>query len=198
MIMTNKRQPVYIFVNYPSLSVAHMKERDISFSREKLQNELDALSTFLDSFTESNSLSFDDAISLLREKQEKKTPLLIPSCIFLNGKLGVMESVVKYLREEFRITYHQAAILLKRDDRVVWATYSNAIKKHREKLLFKEPSIWLPLSLFIDPSKGPLESIVVYLRDSVSLSSKQIGELLGRDNRVISTVYNKNKKQRSR
>lgn len=185
--------PVYIFVSRGS-----MKERVNPPSQEKVQQELDALSTLLDSFLLSSKLSFEELLHLLKEKHEKKTPLMIPSAIFRDGELGIMESVVKYLKEEFHLTYHQIAVLLKRDDRVVWATYNNALRKRKEKLQPMGKNAWLPLSIFSDGAKGPLEAIAVYLRDSASMSFKDIGILLNRDNRVIWTVYNKRRKQRAR
>ncbi len=173
-----------------------MKERPKHISQEKIQQELDALSTLLDSFTRSNSFSFEELLHLLREKHEKKTPVMIPSAILRDGTLGIMESIVKYLKEEFHLTYHQIAILLKRDDRVIWATYNNSLRKRKEKLQPIGENVWLPISIFLDDKKGPLESIAVYLKDSALLSFKQIGTLLNRDNRVICTVYSKRKRER--
>ncbi len=175
-----------------------MKAHQQAISPEKMQQELDALSTLLGSFLSANKLSFEELLHLLKEKHEKKTPLMIPSAILRDGELGIMESVVKYLKEEFNLTYHQIAVLLKRDDRVIWATYNNSLKKRKEKLQASGPNVWLPLSIFSDCGKGPLEAISVYLKDSASMSFKRIGDLLNRDNRVIWTVYNKRKHQREK
>ena len=173
-----------------------MKRKEDTPSQEKFQQEIDALSTIIGSFLESNRLSLEELTSILKEKQAKKTPLMVPSSILRDGKLGIMEAVVKYLKEEFHLTYHHIAVLLRRDDRVIWATYNHALRKRKEKLQPSEPNVWLPLSIFADPEKGPLEAISLYLKDSASLSFKEIGELLNRDNRVIWTVYNKRKKLR--
>ena len=163
-----------------------------------MQNELDALSTLLDSFLLSSKISFEELLHLLKEKNEKKTPMMIPSAILTDGELGIMESAVKYLKEEFHLTYHQIAVLLKRDDRVIWATYNNALKKHKEKLVISGPNVWLPTSIFTDAEKGPLEAVSLYLKNSASMSFKEIGNLLNRDNRVIWTVCNRKRTQKTK
>jgi len=168
-----------------------MKEQAQTHSQEKIQSEISALSTLLDSFLNTHSLSFEELLHLLKERHQQRTPIMIPSSIFRDEKLGIMESITKYLKEEFKLSYHNIGQLLHRDDRVVWVTYNNALKKRKERLLVFEPNHWLPLSIFTDISKGPLQSIVAYLKDNTSLSFKQIGDLLARDNRVIWSVYNK-------
>ncbi len=173
-----------------------MKRKEGAPSQQKFHHEIDALSTVIASFLESNKLPLEELIRILKEKQKQKTPLMIPSSILRERKLGIMEAVVKYLKEEFHLTYHQVAVFLRRDDRVIWATYNNALRKHKEKLQPSEPNVWIPLPVFSDPEKGPLEAVSIYLKDSSSMSFKQIGDLLSRDNRVIWTVYNKRKKLR--
>jgi hypothetical protein len=171
-----------------------MKEPSKQSPHDKLQRELDALSTLLESFLSSHRLSFEELLHLLKEKHEKKTPLMVPSAILRDGKLGIMEAVVKYLKEEFHLSYHDIAVLLKRDDRVVWTTYNNALRKRKEKLSVSGENVWLPLSVFADPQRGPLEAVAIYLKDSAAMSFKEIGQLLNRDNRVIWSVYHRRKR----
>ena len=64
---------------------------------------------------------------------------VIPSCILRDKKLGIIESITKYLKEEFKLSYHQVALLLKRDDRVVWVTYNKAIKKKKQLQARRKP-----------------------------------------------------------
>lgn len=54
----------------------------------------------------------------------------IPVNIFSNTKLSALEAIVSYLKEEFSLTYHKIAILLKRDDRTIWTVYQRAEKKN--------------------------------------------------------------------
>lgn len=51
----------------------------------------------------------------------------IPVSVLKNRKYSVLESIVDYLKN-LNLTYHDIALLLKRDDRTIWTTY------HRLKL----------------------------------------------------------------
>lgn len=53
----------------------------------------------------------------------------IPLSIFSNKKLSALEVVVSYLKNKFPLSYHQIAVLLKRDDRTIWTVYQRARKK---------------------------------------------------------------------
>ena len=56
--------------------------------------------------------------------------LNIPSYIFKDRSLSVLEAIVKYLKEERMLSYHEIAVLLKRNDRTIWTVYSRVKKKH--------------------------------------------------------------------
>ena len=53
----------------------------------------------------------------------------IPSSIFLDREVSVLETIVEYLKDERKLSYHEMAVLLNRDDRTVWTCYSRAKKK---------------------------------------------------------------------
>jgi len=53
----------------------------------------------------------------------------IPVRIFRDKKLSVLEAIVVFLKDEFRLSYHEIAVLLKRDDRTIWTVYDRAGKK---------------------------------------------------------------------
>ena len=55
--------------------------------------------------------------------------VLIPSSVFLDRNISVLEALVKYLKEQKKLTYHEIAVLLNRDDRTIWTCYSRAMKK---------------------------------------------------------------------
>ncbi|MEK6922488.1 MAG: hypothetical protein AABX08_01655 [Nanoarchaeota archaeon] len=52
----------------------------------------------------------------------------IPVSIFQN-KLGALENIVLYLKDELNLSYHNIAELLERDDRTIWAMYNRAKNK---------------------------------------------------------------------
>lgn len=55
-----------------------------------------------------------------------------PLSILSDRRLSVLESIVLYLKEEFELSYHKTAVLLKRDDRTIWTVYQRAKKKENE------------------------------------------------------------------
>jgi hypothetical protein len=67
---------------------------------------------------------------------KKEKEILIPSGIFLDRTLSVLETIVEYLKEKKGLTYHEIAIFLNRDDRTIWTCYNRALKK-RGKLVKK-------------------------------------------------------------
>lgn len=125
-------------------------------------------------------------------KAVEKEPL-IPVSVF-NKKLTVLETLVKFLKEEYNYSYHQIAVLLARNERNIWHAYDNAIKKRKEKLKVDSSEYLIPLSIFQNKGLSILESLVVYLKEEFSLSYHEIAVLIKRDDRTIWTVYHKAKK----
>ena len=56
--------------------------------------------------------------------------VFIPLSLFTDRTLGVQEAMVRYLREEKRLSYHLIAVMLNRDDRTIWTVYSRVKKKN--------------------------------------------------------------------
>ena len=120
---------------------------------------------------------------------------LIPISIFNNDELSCLETIVKYLKEKLKLRFHDIALLLNRDDRTIWATYSIACRKRKKSLPVKESEVYIPTIIFQDRRLSVLESIVAYLKDSFDLRYSQISILLNRDERNIWTVYDKFRKK---
>jgi len=57
--------------------------------------------------------------------------LPIPTLIFKDRSISVLEAMVEYLKDEKQLSYHEIAILLNRDDRTIWTCYSRAKKKRK-------------------------------------------------------------------
>ena len=53
----------------------------------------------------------------------------VPSSVFLDRDVSVLEAIVEYLKEEKELSYHEMAVLLGRNDRTVWTCYNRAKKK---------------------------------------------------------------------
>ncbi len=157
----------------------------------RLKADVQALKILIASLSEKHHLKFEEALELLKKEEQEQPSLTIPSSIFTQPDLGIVEALTKYLKEENNLTFHEIALLLKKDDRVVWTTYHHAIKKVSTQLSVSDPSISLPISIFADKTKGPLQTIASYLKDHLHMRFTDIGKLLARDPRVIWTVYHK-------
>lgn len=59
----------------------------------------------------------------------KDQKILVSISIFSNRKFSILESLVKFLKEEHNMTYHEIAVLLNRNDRTIWTVYSRVKKK---------------------------------------------------------------------
>ncbi len=113
----------------------------------------------------------------------------IPISIF-NNKLTPLESIVKYLKEEKDLTLHEISLILKRNEKNLWHTYTNTKKKYPSKLKSLKSELQIPLDIFSDKIP-PMKTIVKYLHESKSLSYHDIGVLLKKNERTIWTSYNR-------
>jgi len=114
----------------------------------------------------------------------------VPLSIFNNKKLGILELVVKYLKENKDLKFSEIAKLLQRNQRTIWTTYSKSKKKYPSKLIIKE-SLEIPLNIFEDRRKGPLTTLCLFLKGNVKMSYKEIAIALDRNYRTVWTVCNK-------
>jgi len=136
-----------------------------------------------------HSLSQQQVFGLLQEE------LYLPSSI-LNKKLTVLESVVKYLKENESLTLSSIGELLNRDQRNIWHALDNSKKKHPAKLSIKSESLLIPINIFSHPKFSALESVVVHMKEKLGLNYHEIALIIKRDDRTIWTVYNNIRKKR--
>jgi len=118
-----------------------------------------------------------------------KEKLTIPTTIF-SSKLGALESVVKYMKENLSFSYSEIAKLLKRNEKTIWTAYNKARKKMPQALKQEKPELQLPISIFENRKLTILESIIIYLRFK-KLKYVEIAKLLNRDQRNIWTIYSR-------
>ena len=55
----------------------------------------------------------------------------IPITVFRNRDLAVLESLVKYMKEELKMNYAEIAESLNRDERTVWTAYNRKQKNKK-------------------------------------------------------------------
>lgn len=74
---------------------------------------------------------------IIKRDEKRKAGKLdgLPKCLFLdfgifrNTNLTVFESLVKFLKEDKKLSYHEISLLLGRDERNIWTVYNRAKKK---------------------------------------------------------------------
>ena len=132
---------------------------------------------------------------LLKVKAEEEVK--VPISVFKNGKLGSLETIVKYLRENLLLTFKQIAELTNRNEIALAVTYRNAKKKLEKAFVIEEISPYsIPVSILKDRNLSVLENIAMYLKDNFGLTYHSIALLLNRDDRTIWTVYQRAKKKK--
>lgn len=134
-------------------------------------------------------IAVETLVDIYAEEKTKKEHLEIPLSLFSHRKLGVLEALVKCLKENFSLSYSKIAHLLNRDDRTIWATYHEAQNKLKEKFALGQEKYLVPINTFSDRRLAPLESLVLYLKDEARLEIKQIADLLKRNYRTIWLSY---------
>lgn len=118
----------------------------ISIFTIKELNPLEAIVKYL---KENKSLRFSDISKIINRDQRViwvtynnvkdkskisvRSRTLIPTEIFQNGNLSILESLVKYLKESSNLSLTEIALILKRDPRNIWKVYNNSIKKNETK-----------------------------------------------------------------
>jgi predicted transcriptional regulator len=55
----------------------------------------------------------------------------IPSFVFKDRTLSVLEVMVEYLRDNKKMRFHEIALIINRDDRTVWTVYRRAKLKRK-------------------------------------------------------------------
>jgi hypothetical protein len=145
-----------------------------------------ALKLLLESFSEKYGMSSADVISALSGKSVEDG---IPLAVFRTDKISCLEIIVKYLKEETKKTYHQIAIILNRDDRTIWSTYNNSMKKHKTRLSSGDRKVIIPYSIFAGRENSILESLIIHLKDKLNYSFNEIALLLSKDYQTIYTTY---------
>ncbi len=61
----------------------------------------------------------------------RKSRFSIPVSVIADRRLSVLEAIVSYLKS-FNLTYHEIALVLKRDERNIWTLHNRAKKKWKE------------------------------------------------------------------
>ena len=173
------------------LSVKRKKKRKVS--RKKLMESLDCV---LGELKEDGSFSEEEigALVLERVKSQYKKKVVIPLHIFCD-KLGALESLTKYMKENLGMRYSEIAAVLVRDERTVWTSYNKAKEKVRRRFgsgfELGDAKLTIPLSEFEKEGLTVLERVVVYLKDKKRKKYSEISKIIDRDQRNVWAIYSK-------
>lgn len=133
----------------------------------------------------SEEVKEDEIFDLIKKKVTEE--IEVPISIF-DDKKHVLESLVKYLKEDLGLSFHEIAMLLARDDRTIWTTYNNSKKmKKTKKKSSKKSKKTVPISIFSEKKLSILESVIIYLKER-GMNHAEIASLLKRDQRNIWTL----------
>ena len=128
--------------------------------------------------------------SFLETYKKQQNIQKIPISLFKTKNLGILEVLVKYLKESSDLSFHDIGIILNRDERTIWASYKKASKKHGTRFSNIEPENTVAIAIFSDRSQAPLEALIMHLK-SKGLSFKQISGLIDRNYKTVWLTYNK-------
>ena len=168
----------------------------MAISTELLENDksLEALKLLLEHFKEQYELSPEQLLDIISGKPKETA---IPITVFSNEKLSSLEIIVKYMKENLSKTYHEIALILRRDDRTIWSTYNNSLDKYKQQFKPKETSVFIPLAIFSPRKLSVLESLVIFFKDNLGYSFNKISELLIKDYQTIYTTYKRGKSKQN-
>ena len=120
-----------------------------------------------------------------------KKEIEIPTFIFTDRSVAVLEAIVEYLKDVRFLQYHEIAEKLNRDERTIWTAYNRAKKKHKGLKPDTTESEKIPLQVLANRKYSIFEAAVKHLKEEKKLRYVQIAKLTGRNERTIWTVYNR-------
>lgn len=177
--------------------------RKIKASEEKRKKKsmkklLESLDGVLEGVSGGDYIGEEELTKLLIERVKRvyvrKREVMIPLGIF-SKKLGALEALTKYLKENLDMKYSEIGRLLVRDERTIWSSYDKAKKKMGVGFVVGKIGLEIPISEFSDNRLTILERIVVYLKDGMQKKYSEISEIIDRDQRNVWGTYSKAKKK---
>ncbi len=170
------------------MNSSHIKKRVENISNSK--KVYDILLPLIKHFKEEYKLTKGDLVNIYEGTEEIKVPLSIFS------KLSPLEALVKYLKENLGLRFHEIASKLNRDSRSIWRTYHQAKSKNKVSFKSKKDDLLIPISIFKNRNLSVLENLVVYLK-SLNVPVKEISFLVNKNLSTIWTAYSRAKKKES-
>jgi len=106
-------------------------ETDVKFLKENLGLDYPTIARLLGRNRRAIWQAYKNAVKKLPEHiKPEETVYNVPVSV-LRDKLSILEATVVYLKDEYKLSYHEIGKLLQRDERTVWTVYSRAQKKRK-------------------------------------------------------------------
>jgi hypothetical protein len=138
------------------------------------------------------NIGLEELLESSNQEEVEETEIVIPIMIFNRG-LSPAEALAKYLKENMNMRFSEIARLINRDERTIWINYRDANRKKKEKIKI-EKEILVSIEIFADRRLSILESVVYHFKEN-GYRNVEIAEMLGKDQRNISTLYSRIKKK---
>ena len=124
---------------------------------------------------------------------ELEKQIFVPVDIF-SDRLGSFESIVKFLVENYNLSFSEISSLLDRSYSSIWNAYSSSREKFPSRFAPKLARS-IPLSILRNKEFGVLENIVAYLRDVCGMSYREISIVVARERENSLDFVSKNKEK---
>src|SRR3989344_6552705 len=106
-------------------------ETIVKYLRENLELSCKEIAKITKRSVKTIYQAYNSANEKARKKFEiKKAKYYIPASALTNRKLGVLESIVKFLKESYELNYSEIGRLLGRDPRTIWTAYRRGKEKN--------------------------------------------------------------------
>jgi predicted DNA-binding protein (UPF0251 family) len=170
---------------------ANKKKASKEKNQKKIDVEIKKYKEISDAYIQFYNLSKKFSINIILTELEKQ--IFVPVDIF-SDRLGSFESIVKFLVENYNLSFSEISSLLDRSYSSIWNAYSSSKEKSPSRFAPKLARS-IPLSILRNKEFGVLENIVAYLRDVCGMSYREISIVVARDERTVWTSYQKIKKK---
>ena len=111
----------------------HILERLVKCLKEEFNLTYHEIAILLNRNDRTIWTSYNRAKSKAVRNLPKEEDVLIPLEVFRDRSVSVLESMIRYMKEELNLRYHEMAILLNRNDRTVWTVYNRVKRKLKDK-----------------------------------------------------------------
>ena len=170
------------------ISIGHRKVPHEIYHKKRAHFE--RLAGLIEEIKRKEDISSEEILSILARKEEL---LAAPVSIF-SSWLGPLESLVKFMKENMKLSFAEISRITNRDQRTIWITYNNCRKKNLEIPILNEH--FIPLDIFANRQLSILENLAAYMHEQLGHPLRDIAKLTKKDSRTIWTVYHRAKKKR--